>query len=288
MPTGWQLAQFKGPVLPAMTPQPLHSLKLLLISVPWLDNPAEAGALICQPLLLRPEGKTAEAEVMSRYTVTSQCFFSAVFTHFFFLPVPTPSPQSSGSHIAAHTCIQKNHRHHLGPQLAMASEAEKTFHRFAVFGDTSSSGTEITNKNFSKLCKDCGIMDGKAVTSTDVDIVFSKVKAKNARTINFQQFQEAMKELGQKRFKGKSLDEALENVYKLMEGKDPATTGVTKATTVGGVDRLTDTSKYTGTHKERFDESGKGKGLEGREETADNSGYVSGYKGAGTYDQKNK
>lgn len=61
-----------------------------------------------------------------------------------------------------------------------------------------------------------------------------------------------------------------------------------KATTVGGVNRLTDTSKYTGTHKERFDESGKGKGIEGREETTDNSGYVSGYKGAGTYDQKNK
>lgn len=107
MPTGWQLAQFKGPVLPAMTPQRSHSLKLLLISVLWLDNPAEAGTLMCQPLLLRPEGKTAEAEVMSRYTVTSQCFFSAVFTHFFFLPAPTPSPQPSGSHIAAHTCIQK-------------------------------------------------------------------------------------------------------------------------------------------------------------------------------------
>lgn len=52
-------------------------------------------------------------------------------------------------------------------------------------------------------------------------------RAKNARTITFQQFQEAMKELGQKRFKGKSPDEALENIYKLMEGKDPATTGVT-------------------------------------------------------------
>lgn len=36
-----------------------------------------------------------------------------------------------------------------------------------------------------------------------------------------------MKELGQKRFKGKNPDEALENIYKLMEGKDPATTGVT-------------------------------------------------------------
>lgn len=50
--------------------------------------------------------------------------------------------------------------------------------------------------------------------------------------------------------------------------------------------RLTDTSKYTGTHKERFDESGKGKGIAGREEKTDNSGYVSGYKGAGTYDKK--
>ncbi|XP_072628819.1 tubulin polymerization-promoting protein family member 2 isoform X1 [Canis lupus baileyi] len=156
----------------------------------------------------------------------------------------------------------------------MASEAGKTFQRFAVFGESSSSGTEMNNKNFSKLCRDCGIMDGKTVTSTDVDIVFSKVKAKNARTITFQQFQEAMKELGQKRFKDKKPDEALENIYKLMEGKDPATTGVTKATTVGGVSRLTDTSKYTGSHKERFDESGKGKGIAGREEATDNSGYA--------------
>lgn len=61
-------------------------------------------------------------------------------------------------------------------QLTMASEAEKTFQRFAVFGESSSTGTEMNNKNFSKLCKDCGIMDGKMVTSTDVDIVFSKVK----------------------------------------------------------------------------------------------------------------
>lgn len=52
-------------------------------------------------------------------------------------------------------------------------------------------------------------------------------RAKNARTITYQQFQEAVKELGQKRFKGKKPDEALENIYKLMEGKDPATTGVT-------------------------------------------------------------
>uniref|UniRef100_G3QR64 Tubulin polymerization promoting protein family member 2 n=1 Tax=Gorilla gorilla gorilla TaxID=9595 RepID=G3QR64_GORGO len=172
----------------------------------------------------------------------------------------------------------------------MASEAEKTFHRFAAFGESSSSGTEMNNKNFSKLCKDCGIMDGKTVTSTDVDIVFraKNMEVGNARTITFQQFKEAVKELGQKRFKGKSPDEVLENIYGLMEGKDPATTGATKATTVGAVDRLTDTSKYTSTHKERFDESGKGKGIAGREEMTDNTGYVSGYKGSGTYDKKTK
>ena len=52
------------------------------------------------------------------------------------------------------------------------------------------------------------------------------------------------------------------------------------------VDRLTDTSKYTGTHKERFDESGKGRGIEGRKDVVDSSGYVTGYKEKSTYDSK--
>jgi len=41
---------------------------------------------------------------------------------------------------------------------------------------------------------------------------------------------------------------------------------------------LTDTSKYTGSHKERFDSSGKGKGLSGRVDVADSSGYVASFK----------
>ncbi len=63
------------------------------------------------------------------------------------------------------------------------------------------------------------------------------------------------------------------------------------------VDRLTDTSKYTGSHKERFDDSGKGKGLDGRDSNAKGAGmaagsvagqasYVTGYKHEGTYDKK--
>lgn len=52
------------------------------------------------------------------------------------------------------------------------------------------------------------------------------------------------------------------------------------------MDRLTDSSKYTGSHKERFDESGKGKGKAGREEILDTSGYVGAYKGQGSYESK--
>jgi len=52
------------------------------------------------------------------------------------------------------------------------------------------------------------------------------------------------------------------------------------------VDRLTDTSKYTGSHKERFDDEGKGKGAAGRKEVVDESGYVTGYKEKDTYEKK--
>lgn len=54
------------------------------------------------------------------------------------------------------------------------------------------------------------------------------------------------------------------------------------------VDRMTDTSNYTGTHRERFDDSGKGKGIAGREEVNAKDGYVQGYKDRGTYEKKVK
>lgn len=163
---------------------------------------------------------------------------------------------------------------------------EEAFKKFSIHGDTKATGKELNGKNWAKLCKDCKIIDGKSVTSTDVDIVFSKVKAKTARVITFEEFKKALVELGPKRFKGKSKEEAVSSIYKLIEGKEPANVGVTKITKKGGVDRLTDASKYTGSHKERFDESGKGKGKGGREDLVENTGYVGSYKNAGTYDEK--
>ncbi|XP_024115727.1 tubulin polymerization-promoting protein family member 3 isoform X1 [Oryzias melastigma] len=168
------------------------------------------------------------------------------------------------------------------------AEVETAFQKFAVHGDTKATGKEMNGKNFAKICKDCHITDGKNVTTTDVDIVFSKVKAKSARVITFEQFNQALTELAPKRFKGKSKDEALQQLYGLLAGKEPANVGVTKVAKAAAVDRLTDTTKYTGSHKERFDDSGKGKGKAGREDIPDTSGYVAAYKGTGTYDEKVK
>lgn len=168
------------------------------------------------------------------------------------------------------------------------SEVETSFQKFAVHGDTKARGKEMNGKNFVKICKDCNIIDGKNVTMTDVDIVFSKVKVKSARVITFEQFNQALTELAPKRFKGKSKEESLPQLYALIVGKEPANIGVTKVAKAAAVDRLTDTTKYTGAHKERFDESGKGKGKVGREDVPDNSGYVGAYKGSGTYEEKVK
>ncbi|XP_019715454.1 tubulin polymerization-promoting protein family member 3 [Hippocampus comes] len=160
------------------------------------------------------------------------------------------------------------------------------FSRFAVHGDTMASGKEMNGKNWAKLCKDCKIMDGKNVNGTDVDIVFSKVKQKSSRVITFNEFLQALQELAPKRFKGKSHEEAITAMYQLVEAGEPRKFGVTKAVKAGGVERLTDTSLYTGSHKERFDESGRGRGREGREDIVNDSGYVSSYKNEGTYDAK--
>ncbi|KAG8144004.1 hypothetical protein E2320_001134 [Naja naja] len=165
---------------------------------------------------------------------------------------------------------------------------QESFRKFAIYGDTKATGQEMNGKNWAKLCKDCKVIDGKGVTSTEVDIVFSKVKAKSSRVISYEEFKRALEELAPKRFKDKSSEEAFNAICQLVAGKEPTNLGVTKAKSVGAVERLTDTSKYTGSHKERFDETGKGKGKSGREYIVDNSGYVSSYKNAGTYDAKVK
>ncbi|XP_041843278.1 tubulin polymerization-promoting protein isoform X1 [Melanotaenia boesemani] len=163
---------------------------------------------------------------------------------------------------------------------------EESFRRFAIHGDTRATGKDMHGKNWSKLCKDCGVIDGKNITLTDVDIVFSKVKKKSCRTITFDEFKAALGELARKKYKEKTGEEAEAEVVKLIEGKAPIIAGVTRAVASPTVSRLTDTTKFTGSHKERFDETGRGKGKAGRVDIVDTSGYVSGYKHRGSYEKK--
>lgn len=152
---------------------------------------------------------------------------------------------------------------------------EEVFKSFCAFGDKGAAPL-MDGSKFAKLFRDCKVLD-KKVTATDVDIIFSKVKAKTERKITYKQFKEALKLLAEKKFPGD--EEGLSKLEAvIIDAKGPAVHGATKVVKTGAVDRLTDTTKYTGSHKERFDGTGKGKGIAGRKEMVDGSGYVTGFK----------
>ncbi|XP_078473757.1 uncharacterized protein LOC144735179 [Lampetra planeri] len=106
-------------------------------------------------------------------------------------------------------------------------ELEEAFRRFALHGDPKASGAELNGKNWAKLCRDCRVADGKRVTATDVDIVFSKVKERTARVITVPQFLSALEELSRKRFPSREPEHALRGVHGLVAGGAPAIAGVT-------------------------------------------------------------
>ncbi|CAH1366502.1 tubulin polymerization-promoting protein homolog [Tenebrio molitor] len=153
---------------------------------------------------------------------------------------------------------------------------EQQFINFSKFGDTKSDGRTITLTQIDKWLKQAQVI-GKKITTTDTGICFNKFKSKTIDCSTFIKFLEDL--ASQKKI---PVDELTE---KLVTCGLPGTTKTTQAVNVGGVDRLTDTSQYTGTHKERFDKEGKGKGISGREDVAENSGYVGAYKGKDTYDK---
>jgi hypothetical protein len=60
-----------------------------------------------------------------------------------------------------------------------------------VFHSFSGGKKEMSNKEFIKLNKDCGLFD-KKYTSTSGDLHFTKVKDKSSKTITYDQFQDAL------------------------------------------------------------------------------------------------
>ena len=60
----------------------------------------------------------------------------------------------------------------------VAPQLNESFLQFAGYG-TRQPETQMDGKNFSKLCKDCNLLD-KKFTAIDADITFSKVSTPSA------------------------------------------------------------------------------------------------------------
>ncbi|KAI9095929.1 p25-alpha-domain-containing protein [Phlyctochytrium arcticum] len=127
-------------------------------------------------------------------------------------------------------------------------------------------GPTMDGAKFAKFARDNKLIDNKRVTSTDVDITFNKVKPKGSRKLDWNTFLDGLTDIAEKKNPGKKGRDALDIVIGtiMKKGGGPIATGTTPKNDAI-TDRLTDTSKYTGTHKLRFDEAGRGRGAEGRD-----------------------
>ena len=69
--------------------------------------------------------------------------------------------------------------------------------RFCAFGGNAGAKV-MDNKTFAKLCKDTRLVHkkNKRFTTTDVDLIFAKVKAKGKRKITFSEFETALSAIG--------------------------------------------------------------------------------------------
>lgn len=60
-------------------------------------------------------------------------------------------------------------------------------------------GLHMGGKEFAKLCKDCGLCDGRHFKNEDVDIIFAKVVQHGRHHIGFDQFKDALRLIAAKR-----------------------------------------------------------------------------------------
>jgi hypothetical protein len=117
-------------------------------------------------------------------------------------------------------------------------ESNSTYTLEDIFKSYNNGKSEMANKDFVKVSKDCGLYD-KKYTATDADLVFTKVKSKTAKVITYDQFKNAVKEIASK--KGTDFETVAAAITK---SGGPSFTG-TKADYVKFHD---DKSTYTGVY----------------------------------------
>lgn len=172
---------------------------------------------------------------------------------------------------------------------------KESFKAFSKFGDIKSDGKLITLSQSDKWMKQAKVID-KKITTTDTAIHFKKLKSLKISFVDYNKFLEDLTQT--KKVELADIKKKLSNcgapgVHQVSSVRDSEAKGdlfnsnffyLKAGKASAAVNRLTDTSKYTGSSKQRFDETGKGKGIAGRKNQADQSGYVSGYQHKDTYD----
>lgn len=117
------------------------------------------------------------------------------------------------------------------------SDLQGAFEAFASFG--SGPQTEMDNSHFSKMCKECKIIDAKW-TSTDCDLLFNKIKSKGARKITFSQFRDlAIPDIANRK------KVSPESIVAAIQSSSPSA----NATVPDAVKFHDDKSQYTGVYK---------------------------------------
>ena len=126
----------------------------------------------------------------------------------------------------------------------MEQSLEEIFEAYARYGKTPSQlknqlKLEIDGRTLVKLAKQSKLINNK-LRANDVDLIFAKCKTKGKRTINFFQFEQAIKEFAKKRA------ENVENIQNKIIKAGAPKSNATKADNVKFHD---DKSLYTGTWK---------------------------------------
>ncbi|VDL85391.1 unnamed protein product [Schistocephalus solidus] len=166
---------------------------------------------------------------------------------------------------------------------------------FLAFCDAVKKGsTTCTDKTLKRICTDCKLYS-KGLDANSVDIEFRKQIGNAKKEVDFDgfcNFIEGHFAAAYMKANKMTHDEAVNDIKLKIAQGSPVGHATTSVSRDSATTRLTDHTGYTGTHKERFDlETGKGKGIAGREEQLDEKakeGYVNAYKGMGTYDKTKK
>ncbi|KAJ3051675.1 hypothetical protein HDU99_008352, partial [Rhizoclosmatium hyalinum] len=85
--------------------------------------------------------------------------------------------------------------------MATIHDLRSTFEKFCAFGrgsvgsslDSLHGGSTMDGPKWAKFARDSNLIDNKKITSTDIDIIFNKVKSKNSRRIDWDEFLCAVK-----------------------------------------------------------------------------------------------